>query len=628
VSLTAATKPKSRARDAEATHERPKDQPKPILGVDIKGELRDIEVDLISDPTGVPDRLARVGDAAAIEQLAGSMRECGQLQPVMVEDTQDGSFVRVFGRRRLAAARMLGWKTVRSVVVPPLSPDVRRTVVAIENVQRQDLTPAEETLAVAELMELQAIPAAVQLSRPLNPGCGAWSNKIVLPVHAEDLAAANSTHQHANRHDMLLDHRVRGIASELVAAMLGKPASWVRDRMYIGRLSEKARALVLSEKLPLAHAREISKVADEKLRDQLAKDYAAGGSDSISDTEAGKLEDLQSEVRKQVFALHVVPWNLQVPFAGKPACVGCPNNSATNPGLFEHGGTVSVAMVGGRGTWATAHADSAKVEECGVCTLASCYAEKLRSAKGAIASAAKRIVDADPKKPKKGAVAQAAANVSVKVPDFVDRKALAKKVEDRRESHRPGKTTKLFNGKPEGAKIAEAKRQAEMDWRDAMGDRCEKFEERLMKKLEAKPGAWALLKLLTDTKLYEATQTQVDKSAARAVASPLLRAALQHVANPGPASLAFLESHVGYKESPINSWRDRETGILEVMAHVFEVPLDPAPTIKEFMPKEAAKAAGAVSKQAAPKPAAAKPVNTPRRKPDHVESELEDGGDE
>jgi cell division protein FtsW (lipid II flippase) len=55
----------------------------------------------------------------------------------------------------------------------------------------------------------------------------------------------------------------------LVAAMLAKSLTWVRDRMYIGRLDGDGRALVLAGKLPLIHAQEIARVADPKIRAEL-----------------------------------------------------------------------------------------------------------------------------------------------------------------------------------------------------------------------------------------------------------------------------------------------------------------------------------------------------------------------
>lgn len=389
-----------------------------ILGVDLKGELMDVEISKIIDPKGTPDRLARPGDKEAIDQLARSMKECGQLQPVMLEALADGRYCRVFGRRRLEAARLLGWTTIRASVVNPLADDVRRTIVAIENVQRQNLTAAEETLACHELTQLQALAAARQLAKPLSPECGALAGRTLTVNDTSELSVMD---RKVWSHDAMRDPRVSKIASEMVAAMLGKTAEWVRSRLYVGRLSEGARRLVLEEKLPLAHAREIAKLGDPKRRDELAKAYAAGGSDSISDVEAGKLEDLQEEVRRHVFTLAQVPWKLELPVAGQRACVNCPNNSASSPGLFEVGGDrVSTEMVGGRGTYSGTDANSAKCQEAGVCTLPSCYELKLRATKAAVSAAAKRIVD-DGRKP-----------AEAKIPMFVRVEAVEAKARDRK----------------------------------------------------------------------------------------------------------------------------------------------------------------------------------------------------
>ena len=117
-----------KTKAAETAPETEQEKRAPILGIDVKGELRDVALYLVQDPDGVPDRMARPGDAAAIEQLARSMRECGQLQPVMVEVINPGkaeSYRRVFGRRRIAAARSLNWATIRASVVGELPPAPR-----------------------------------------------------------------------------------------------------------------------------------------------------------------------------------------------------------------------------------------------------------------------------------------------------------------------------------------------------------------------------------------------------------------------------------------------------------------------------------------------------------------------
>jgi len=571
----------------------PEPERKPILGVDVKGELQDVEIHLIDEPAGLSDRLPRLGDAEAVTQLARSMNECGQLQPVMLERKDGGRFARVFGRRRLAAAKELGWRSVRAVVVPTLTPDVRRTVVAVENVQRQDLTPAEEILAVYELLQLQALPAARQLAKPLGPECGVWAGRTVSEATAFVDPVGNVKDRFVS--DALLDHRVRGLACELVAAMLGKPASWVRDRLYISRLSEKARRLVLEGKLPLAHAREISKVADEKLRDRLAHDYAAGGPDSVGDTEAGSLEDLQEEVRRQVFSLHVVPWNRAVPFAGKPACEGCPHNSMTNPGLFEHGGQVSLQMVGGRGTSSGGDALAAKPAESGICTLAPCYAVKLRAAKAAVSATAKKIAARQLSKKK-------TTGDPVKVPAYIDRAALDRRVRQVREMWRgASKPVKNTKHDAEGAARREAKDRAENQLRDARHKRVKDFEKLLAGKLKTKPGWWVVYHLFTESKIYQATQGGQPKAVERVLKSPEFAAALKAAANPSWESVLTLEKTCGRNFDLVDTWYDAKSGVLDHIAEALGIEISPAPTLEQFLPKSVNPAA---SKPITNKPAA------------------------
>ena len=551
---------------------------KPILGVDVKGELLDVPLDRVIDPAGTPDRMARPGDQAAIEQLARSMAECGQLQPAMLERLADGRFCRVFGRRRIAAASMLNWPTIRASVVPPLADDVRRTIVAIENVQRQDLTPAEETLAVDELMRLQAVPAAVQYARPIGPACHSWHGKIITPAIAQDILGAKPDARDANAHDLLMDHHVRGLAAELVAAMLGKPAQWVRDRLYIGRLSEKSKQLVLSGKLPLAHAREIAKIADEKRRDELCKDYAAGGADSISDDEAGPLEDLKSEVRKSVFALWVVPWKTDQAFAGKRPCEGCPHNSATNPGLFEGGGDVSLTMIGGRGTYDSAAADSAKVAGGGVCTLPSCYADKLRAAKAAISAAAKKIAE---KKPGEAS--------TVRVPPFVSPGALEKKVRERRSAGKsaPNKARPKSPAEVEADAKREALEQAREEHEEAMERHAEGLRKAIDKLLESDPVRAVLLGLIQESPMYDQA-TRYGPQAAKVAASAGFAALFDPLKK--PVTIEAIATAVkgvakGHKPYRVDTWNGAKSGATVVMARALGVDVGKVPTLEEFMPK-------------------------------------------
>lgn len=622
VAKSAVKKPK------EKTSAAPSIEPKPlILGVDLKGELVDVELTKVIDPAGTPDRLARVGDDVAIENLARSMRETGQLQPVMLERLADGRFARVFGRRRIAAARKLEWTHIRASVVNPLPDNVRRTIVAVENVQRQDLTPAEETLAVAELMELQAFAAAIQYGKPLIDGPIEWEGSAVSPAMVESVPAKAWGNWRAL---VLRDHNVRNIAAELVAAMLGKAASWVRDRMYIGRLDEAGRKTVLDEKLPLAHAREIAKVSDESLRKRLAKDYAAGGSDSISDTEPGPLEDLKHEVRKHVFALWAAPWNPEVPFAGKTACAGCQFNSATNPGLFEGGGKVSLTMIGGRGTWDASEADSVKVREGGICTMPSCYQEKLRAAKGAISTHAKRIVELEisAKKAKGGKQAKIAgvspkqtvqgllADAKDRVPEYVKDSALAKKIEERRKLRATSRPKVHSDPKAkERAELEEAKRQASRKLRDARTVRVKKLETAIIDSLKTTPGSLAFMHLVVETGPWKKAMGN-GPTARKAAHGPELQQLLRLVQSPSLEGLVKIEKAGGFKFGLLDPWHMEDKELVDVVATAMGIDLGKAPTLDQFLPAKF---------RTAKKAAAAEPDEEPDEDPD---DDLPDADDE
>lgn len=440
------------------------------MGIVPKGELREIELDLIDEPAGESDRMPRPGDQEAIAETARSMREVGQLQAIMVERREHESttrYTRVFGRRRIMAARLNNAKTILARVVDPLPPELRRTIVAVENIQRQNLSPAEEHLAVAELLELQALnaAAAVNASVPTGQDLG----KSVTPDLARSIEA---TYTELNlltlRNNLLANPKVRRHAAEMVAAMLAKSLTWVRDRMYIGRLDGDGRALVLAGKLPLIHAQEIARVADPKIRAELARSYAAGGECSLSDVEPGSLADLRDEVRRRIFALEIVPWKLSLRVGEFRPCEGCPHNSESSPGLFS-GDKIEASkqMVGGMGVYAMPTSGP-------VCTLHSCYAGKLRITKDAVSAAAKRIVDQerDPKK-EPGVVAA-----------FVSDKALKDKIKQRKE----------YSGKPAVNEAAapdqekqKALKAAEEELDQARNVRTDKTVDALKKLAKADP---------------------------------------------------------------------------------------------------------------------------------------------
>lgn len=87
----------------------------------------------------------------ALESLAQSIRAQGIVQPLVVRDTGDGYEI-VAGERRWRAARMAELDTV-PVVIRQIEDATAMAVALIENIQREDLNPLEESAALRRLID-------------------------------------------------------------------------------------------------------------------------------------------------------------------------------------------------------------------------------------------------------------------------------------------------------------------------------------------------------------------------------------------------------------------------------------------------------------------------------------------
>ena len=83
--------------------------------------------------------------------LADSIKEKGVIQPLLVSKTQDG-FQLIAGERRWRAAQKAGLDKI-PVWIRDVSPSETLELGLIENIQRKDLNPIEESTAYHELIE-------------------------------------------------------------------------------------------------------------------------------------------------------------------------------------------------------------------------------------------------------------------------------------------------------------------------------------------------------------------------------------------------------------------------------------------------------------------------------------------
>jgi ParB family chromosome partitioning protein len=96
----------------------------------------------------------RYFDAEKLEQLVQSVKQHGILEPLLVRPLPDNQYELVAGERRYRAAALVGLTEV-PVVVRELNDTLALELTLVENLQREDLNPVEETEGILQLLALK-----------------------------------------------------------------------------------------------------------------------------------------------------------------------------------------------------------------------------------------------------------------------------------------------------------------------------------------------------------------------------------------------------------------------------------------------------------------------------------------
>ena len=161
-------------------------------------------------------------DEDALAELAASIRQHGVLQPILVRPVSDGSYRIVAGERRWRAARLAGLTAV-PVTIRELSDQDAMSVALVENLQREDLKPVEEAEGYRRLMQ------------------------------------------------------VTGWTQEQVSKQVGRSRPAVANALRLLSLPKNALSLLREGKITTGHAKAILAIADDALRDEVAKKVAETG---------------------------------------------------------------------------------------------------------------------------------------------------------------------------------------------------------------------------------------------------------------------------------------------------------------------------------------------------------------
>ena len=170
-------------------------------------ETKDQNVQIVDIYMVEPDRNQprKTFDAEKQQELADSVKQYGVLQPLLVQKEPD--YYRIIaGERRWRAARLAGLTEI-PVIVKNFSAQDSMAVALIENLQRQNLNPMEESMAYQKLLtefsltqeqvaaklgkSRSAIANSLRLQNLAEPVQKSLSEGLISPGHAKVLLGVN-----------------------------------------------------------------------------------------------------------------------------------------------------------------------------------------------------------------------------------------------------------------------------------------------------------------------------------------------------------------------------------------------------------------------------------------------------
>ena len=138
-----------------------------LLQEDLKGTVKELRISEVEPNKAQP----RKGfDAQSLSELAESIKEHGVISPIIVRPLESGRYQIIAGERRWRASKLAGKTTVPSLIYE-YDDKTAMVLSLIENLQREDLNPVEESEGYAVLqreygLSQEEIAQRVGKSRP------------------------------------------------------------------------------------------------------------------------------------------------------------------------------------------------------------------------------------------------------------------------------------------------------------------------------------------------------------------------------------------------------------------------------------------------------------------------------
>jgi ParB family transcriptional regulator, chromosome partitioning protein len=204
----------------------------------------------------------RYFDPEKLEQLTQSVKEHGILEPLLVRSLPDDKYELVAGERRYRAATAAGLKEV-PVVIKELTDSEALQIALIENLQREDLNPVEETEGILQLLSLQLNSTPEEVRQLLYQMKNAIEKRNKDQTEFRDNVIPNS--------EIDSEKSIQSVFDQLSQNWY----SFTCNRLPLLNLPEDILEALRSGQIEYTKAKAIASVKDETARASLLKDAIA-----------------------------------------------------------------------------------------------------------------------------------------------------------------------------------------------------------------------------------------------------------------------------------------------------------------------------------------------------------------
>ena len=208
--------------------------------------LRHIPLTQIRENTFNPRRNF---DAAAIDQLAASIRADGLLEPLVVREV-DGTFEIIAGMRRYRALVQSGAEHADCKVLSDISDEQAKLLALVENLNRENLSPLDE---------LDAVLAIVQHEL----------NLATSEATADFIKAARNYERSGTLAGDLTSENVEQLQTLFKRIGISSISSFVANRLPLLNMPDDVLTATREGRITLTHARVLVKLSDETERRNL-----------------------------------------------------------------------------------------------------------------------------------------------------------------------------------------------------------------------------------------------------------------------------------------------------------------------------------------------------------------------